>query len=72
MYEINVKKDDQIVILMSRPYKRALMRLARRIGTDMSHLVRQAVAEYISNHHDSIFNQIYDEAIQDHTKEIMK
>ena len=65
MYDLQLKKNDQIVVLMSRPYMRALMRLARRIGTDMSHFVRQAIIEYIENHHAALFNQIYDECLQD-------
>ncbi|MHC4748286.1 MAG: hypothetical protein ACYTFW_00285 [Planctomycetota bacterium] len=65
MYEVPFKRDNQIVVLMSTPYKRALQVLARQIGTDLSHLVRQAIAEYVRAHHDGAFNVIYDECIQD-------
>ena len=65
MYEIPIKKETQIIVLMSRPYKEALKRLAVRTGTDLSHLVRQAIAEYVDNRHEGAFNQIYDECIQD-------
>lgn len=68
MYEVPFKKDDQIVVLMTTPYKRALMRLAQRTGTDMSHFVRQAIVEYIESRHEAVFNQLYDESLQDYTK----
>lgn len=68
MYEIPFKKDTQLIVLMSTPYKDALKRIAIRTGSDMSDLVRRAIAEYIRNHHETEFNQIYDEEIRDFTK----
>lgn len=68
MYEVPFKKDAQLIVLMSEPYKSALKRLALRSGTDMSDIVRIALAEYISNHHYGEFNQIYDEEIRDFVK----
>ena len=65
MYEIPIKKETQIIVLMSRPYKEALKRLAARTGSGLSHLVRQSIAEYVDTHHEGAFNQIYDECIQD-------
>ncbi len=66
MYGAEFKRDEPAVVMMTRPYKRALMRLAQRMGTDMSHLIRQAIVEYIDNHHSGIFDQIYDECLRDY------
>ena len=67
MYGADFKRDEPAVVLMTRPYKRALMRLAQRVGTDMSNMIRQAIVEYVDSHHAETFNQIYAECMQDYT-----
>lgn len=65
MYEVPFKREDQVTVMFTKPYKEALQRLAQNHGTDMSNYVRQAVAEHIQTHHEGEFNRLYDEILQD-------